>query len=99
MIGFVPLGIIFSLGKIVIKMFIVVCRLFAFDLSPHGVGMALGSVANIGKINCCGVGYFLQKIGYFLHFCPFPGVFGGDCGKLAECAKNGNAFRVLRDAM
>ena len=57
-------------------MFIVVCRLFAFDLSPHGVGMALGSVANIGKINCCGVGYFLQKIGYFLHFCPFSGVLG-----------------------
>ncbi len=77
----------------VIKMFIVVYRLFAFDLSPHGVALASGYVANIAITNDCGVGYFLQKIGYFLHFRLFPGVFRGNCGKLAKRAKNGNVFR------
>ena len=54
-----------------------------------GIAFALGSVANIGITIGCRVGYFLQKIGYFLHFRPFRAFFGGanvkirgKCGKL-----------------
>ena len=80
-------------------MFVVIIFLVVSDLSPHGVKIALGSVANIGITIGCGVGYFLQKIGYFLHFRPFWAFFPGQMLKSAGSAENGNAFRVLRDAM
>ena len=89
MIGFIPLWVIFSSGEIVSKMFVVIIFLVVSDLSPHSVGIALGSVANIAITIDCRVGYFLQKIGYFLHFRPFRAFFGGanvkirgKCGKL-----------------
>jgi len=64
-----------------------------------GIAFALGSVANIAITIGCRVGYFLQKIGYFLHFRPFRAFFSGQMLKSAVCAENGMRCRVLRDAI
>ena len=58
----------FSSGKIVSKMFDNIILLVVFDLSPHGVGFASGSVANIAITIDYGIEYFLnfRSFGAFL---------------------------------
>ena len=74
-------------------MFNNIILLVVSDLSPHGVGIALGSVANIAITIDCRVGYFLQKIGYFLHFRPFWAFLGG--GVIVKRCKIGEIARFF----
>jgi len=57
--------------------FIVIVLLVVFDLSPQGVAEVLRFVAKLRVKGSFLLGYFLQKVGYFLHFSPFRGVFRG----------------------
>ncbi len=48
-----------------------------FDLSPHGVAEVFRFVAKLRVKGSFLLGYFLQKVGYFLHFSSFGAFFRG----------------------
>ncbi len=55
-----------------------------FDLSPHGVAEVFRFVAKLRVKGSFLLGYFLQKVGYFLHFSSFGAFFRGGVVKRCE---------------